>query len=396
VKHVLVLNQFALPRTEGGGTRHVDLFGRLTDWQPLIVAGDRNHYSQQRFATTDGRFLLVRLPRQRGGGLARLFSWLAFALQGFVVAVGRRDVDLIFGSSPQPLAALSGLLAARVRRVPFILELRDLWPESMLSAGKLREGGLAHRALARLERHLVRSADQIVCVTGGWERYLTQLGTTPECITVIHNGTEPVDFRTSQTRQQLRRLHRIEGFTAVFAGAHGEKDGIDLILDAAQALPDVNFLLVGSGPVKAQAISRASAQGLANVSFRESVPKSDLAGLLRACDVGIHAVTPLDVFEHGMSPNKLFDYLAAELPVVSNAAGPLRRIMMDGECGRLGGPRSLPECIDAVRSASCADRVAWSRRGLEILEQRFSRTAASGRLEWLLNETTQARRSAGA
>lgn len=393
MKHVLVLNQFALPRTEGGGTRHIDLFGRLVDWQPLIVAGDRNHYSQRRFRTTDMRFRLVRVPRQHGGAVARFLGWVVYAVQAFGVAVGRRKIDLVYGSSPQPLAALAGLLAARIRSVPFVLEIRDLWPESMVAAAKVRAGGLVHRAFGRLERVLVRSADRIVCVTAGWEPHLMQLGAASGRISVISNGAELADFQTLLSRRQLRAMHHVDGFTAIFAGAHGEKDGIDLILDAARDLPNINFLLVGSGPAKPTAVSRVQEQELVNVSFRQPVPKSQLTELLRACDVGIHAVAPLSVFDHGMSPNKLFDYLASELPIVSNAIGPLRRILTDGECGRLGGPYSLTECLHSVWSAPAEDRSAWSRRGKEIVQQKFSRAAAGQQLERLLDAAGQDERS---
>ena len=356
------------------------------------MAGNRNHYTQERFWTGDSRFRLVTVPRHGGSAMGRVVGWLVYALQAFVFAIRWHDLNVVYASSPHPFAALAGLAAARVRHVPFVLEIRDLWPDSMISAGKLRPGSLGHRAFGYLERVLVQQADRIVCVTDGWEGHLTQLGARSSQIRVIPNGTEPEEFRTPQSRGYLRSLHQIEGFTAVFAGAHGEKDGIDLILDAARETADIKFLLVGSGPVKSRAIARAAEQNLTNVSFRDPVPKSDLAGLLRACDVGIHAVTPLAVFEHGMSPNKLFDYLAAELPVVSNAAGPLRRILDDGECGRVGGPSSLAECLKAVQSASSVDREGWSRRGQELLHQRFSRASAARSLERLLNDVGQTRR----
>ncbi len=395
MKHVLVVNQFALPRSEAGGTRHIDLFSRLEQWRPLIVAGDRNHYSQNRYSTQDDRFRLLRVPRQSGGASGRLVGWIAFGIQAFTVCVTRRRVDLVLGSSPQPFAALAALAAARVRRRPFVLEVRDLWPASMVSAGRLSEGGLVHRLFLRLERLLARNARVVVCVTEGWEEHFEHLGVQRNRLVVVPNGTEPSDFIVDAPREELVLRYVRPGFTAVFAGAHGPKDGLDLIIDAARRLPQVNFLLVGSGPAKSEAAERARQEQLPNLEFREPVPKTELPALLRACDVGIHAVAPLSVFDHGMSPNKLFDYMAAELPVVSNAAGPLRRVLRDQECGRIGGPTDLADCVAAVYEASAEQRQVWGRRSGEILRERFSRRTAASLLGQTLDRAINSKTVAG-
>jgi len=380
IKRVVVINQFALPRSEGGGTRHVDLFSRLGGWAPLIIAGSRNHYTQDRFRTTDQRFLLVPVPAHDGRPLTRFIGWMIYSLQAFLVTVTRSRLNLVYGSTPQPFAALAGLLAARLRRVPFVLEVRDLWPESIIAAGKLSDSSLLCALLRALERVLARSAERIICVTESWTSRFSQLGISSDKLVVIPNGSDPDYSFADIPREKLRELHQVRGFTAVFAGAHGEKDGLNLMLDAAKALPGVNFLLIGAGPEKRSAVERARQEGLGNVDFRDPIPKKDLAELLHACDVGLHAVTPLSVFQHGMSPNKLFDYMAAGLPVVSNAEGPLREILADGECGRLGGPNSLAFCIEAVRNAGDAEWARWSRRSFEIVSNRYSRSRAAATL----------------
>ncbi len=385
MKHVVVVNQFALPRTEAGGTRHIDLFSRLEGWTPLIVAANRNHYSQMRYATDDPRFRLLRVPRQAGRASARLVGWMIFGFQAFAVCVARRQADLFFGSSPQPFAALAAMVAARVRRRPFVLEVRDLWPESIVAAGRLTEGSLVHQIFCALERLLARSAVSIVCVTDGWQEHFTRLGVPADRLVVVPNGTEPSDFVLTQSRQELRNLYSINGFTAVFAGAHGPMNAIDLILDTAQAMPDVNFLLVGSGPAKEGHVRRARQEGLSNVDFRDPMPKQEMAGLLRACDVGMHTIAPLAVLDQGMSPNKLFDYMAAELPIVSNAVTGLTRVVRDGECGRIGASDELTDCLRDVRAASPDQRATWGSRAGSIIGERFSRQAAAAVLKAALD-----------
>ncbi|MBO1767486.1 glycosyltransferase family 4 protein [Allobranchiibius sp. GilTou38] len=387
MKQVLVLNQFALPRSQGGGTRHIDLFSRLKGWEPKIVAGDRNHYTQEQYATDDGRFQLVGVPTQSGGAKARLQTWLVYCGKAAVEGIKYRDLDVVFASSPHLLTPLTGWAVARLKGAAFVLEVRDLWPESFVAADLLERDSLLHKALQYLEAFLVSRADEVVVVTDGWEDHLTSIGADLDHYNVIRNGTEPSDFTIEGFDREAERAKLgLERTTAVFAGAHGPKDGIDLILDAAKEVPDIDFLLVGDGPIKVAAIERGRVEGITNVTFRDSVPKDQLARLLRACDIGIHAVTPLPVFELGMSPNKLFDYLAAGLPIVSNAGAPVRQLIGESEVGYVGPSDSLPKGLRTAIDADTATKTAWKERGTDILAAQFNRADAAAQLETVLNQ----------
>lgn len=385
MKKVVVLNQFALPRDQGGGTRHTDLFSRLDGWQTRIVAGNRNHYSQNEFETSDPRFALIPVPAQDGGARQRLASWIAYCMGAARFTLKARP-DVVYASTPHLLAPAAGWALARLTGARYVLEVRDLWPESFVAAGLLRKGSLQHRALEMLERFVIRRADSIVVVTAGWEDHFRALGADMSRYVIIPNGTEPYDLAIdSAGREALRSKYGITGTTAIFAGAHGPKDGIDLILDAAQALPEVDFLLVGAGPAKPQAEKRAGSQKLTNVRFMDPVPKSELPLLLAACDIGIHSVTPLPVFDKGMSPNKLFDYLAAGLPVASNAGAAITTFVPDGLCGRVGGPASLKDSLKDISLASDLQREAWRKNGRTLILDRFSRSRAATMLQEVLD-----------
>lgn len=386
MKTVVVLNQFALPRTQGGGTRHIDLFGRLTHWSPTIIAGNRNHYTQQTYATDDPRFVLVGVPPQRGPVRQRALGWLRYDAAALVKGLRLGHIDVVYASTPHLLAPIAGAALARLKGCPLVVEVRDLWPQAIASAGIVSETGRLYRALTRLERWVYHRADRLVVVTGGWESHLTALGVDPHDVTVIPNGTETTEFAVDATRESLRAALGFTGFTAVFAGAHGPKDGIDLILDAARDCPDISVVLIGDGPVKEAAQRRAEVEGLDNIRFVDPVSKNDLPAVLRAADVGIHAVTPLPVLDKGMSPNKLFDYLAAGLPLVSNAQAALASIVSDGEVGAIGGPDSLSDGLRAVFAASEGQRRAWAARGQELIAARFSRAEAARHLEALLDD----------
>ena len=383
-KRVLVINQYAFPREYGGITRNFDMFSRLRDWQFKILATSRNHYSGEVMVVDDKRFVLVPIPAYHGNGVMRMLGWGVFAVQTTLRGLATK-ADVYVGSSPHMLAPLSALIVAKLRRRPFVMEVRDLWPESLVTAGALREGSRLHRVLVGLERMLYRQARQIVVVTKGWEDQFEALGIDASKITIISNGADLADYEVGATREELHAKYGISGFTAVFTGNHSPYVGLDMILDAAETLPDVNFVLVGSGSKKEWAIGEASARGLANVDFRDPIGKPELPSLLKACDVGLHTISPQSVFDKGMSPNKLFDYMASGIPAVSNARVPLREVIVDDQVGAVTEPEALAEGIARVRDADDATRDRWVAEGRRLMAERFSLQAAADTLEGVLN-----------
>jgi glycosyltransferase involved in cell wall biosynthesis len=384
-RKVLVFNQFAMPRTQWGLTRNAELFSRLTGWDARIVAANRDHYGQGTFTTTDPLFTLVPVPAYAGSSVRRVAGWVLFAARATAIGLRTRGVDAVYGSSPHLLAPLAAWVVAAARRKPLVVEVRDLWPESIVEAGLLRRESRLHRLLVGLETFLYRRARSIVVVTPGWEDHFARLGIDLAKVVVIPNGTDvddkPVDRGAARTR------HGITGFTAVYAGAHGPANGLDQVLDAAKALPEVRVLLLGAGSEKARLMERAAREAVTNVEFRDPVPKDELREILAACDVGIHVLAPWQLLQAGLSPNKVFDYLAAGLPVVSNCATGLRDVMTDGECGRLGGPDDLTGCLSAVHEASDHQRALWATAGRTLVTDRFSRTASATLLESVLVES---------
>lgn len=388
---VVVLNQFALPSRQGGFTRNEDLFSRVGDVDYRIIAGNRHHYTQDTYTSNDPRFTLVGVPRAGASLRERLIPWLTYSAKAFLATLRERHVAVVFASSPHLITPVVGLVAARIKGAAFVFEVRDHWPDSLVSAGMLTRESLVYKLLKQVEIMLIRSADAVVGVSPAWKDYFETLGLEPERYWGVPNGTQAELFEIAEDRDVLRRELGISGFTTIYAGAHGTVNGIDRILDAAVELPDINFLLVGDGTDKRAAINRAAREGLSNVEFRDWVPKSELPRLLAACDVGLHSILPLEVLEHGMSPNKLFDYLAAGLPIVSNAAGPLAGVLGPDECGSLGGPEDLARCLITVRDANATTRLRWRERARELISGTYSRTAAASLLSSALTQANQRR-----
>ena len=390
---VLVLNHFALPRSEGGGTRHVELFSRLAAWTHLIVAGNRNNNTQATYASSSPAFVTVPVPSYASNGIGRVLNWLTYAAGAIFVGVRQRGITVVYASSPHLLTPLAGWVLAKVHRVPLVLEIRDLWPRSMVELGYLSERSALHRVLVTLERFLYRSADRIVAVADGWNRHFASFGVPSDKVVLVTNGAEPADFTPTLTRAKARAQLGVEGFVAVYAGAHGPANGLDQVLDVAQQLTDVTFVLVGDGLEKPRLIARARDERIDNVRFVDSVPKQELGDLFAACDVGLHTLAQAELFREAMSPNKMYDYMAAGLPVITNVGGELEQRLVEAGCAVPGSPgpavpglAALVDALRELRDRSVDERETMGRCAREYVEQHASRTVMAARLENVLNE----------
>ena len=377
-RKVSVINHYAFPPGSGGITRNFDMFSRLRGWQPHFYAANINHTSGERMTVDDPRYTLVPIPQYKGNGVKRVLGWVAFAAGAGARALAR-PADVIFASSPQILSPAVGMVVAALRRKPFVVEVRDLWPESLVSGGALKEGSALHKVLQGLEKTIYAHARQIVVVTKGWEDHFREIGINVDKITVVPNGADLAEYEVKESREELRKEYGISGFTAVFSGTHANYVGLDLIVDAARRLP-------GAGARKQWAIDEVAKLRLTNVTFHDQVPKSELVRILSACDVGLHTVSPQSVFDKGMSPNKLYDYMAAGLAVVSNAKVPIRDVISDDEVGACVDPTDLVAGIERVRDADEATMKRWHERARELMANKYSLQASVDKLARVLEK----------
>ena len=214
-RRVVVLNHFALPRSSAGGTRHVEMFSRLSDaWDPVVIAGNRNLFDQSP-VKSEGVLNTVPVTPYSGNGLSRVVNWASFAVTGGGKAVFGKRPAVVYGSSPHMLAAFTGWAAARLRRAAFVLEIRDLWPQILADSGMMAESSATYRGLKALERFLYRRADAIVVLASGSIDPIVSEGIDKEKIHFVPNGADPSDFDVAEDRDRLRSELGFDRFTAV-------------------------------------------------------------------------------------------------------------------------------------------------------------------------------------
>jgi glycosyltransferase involved in cell wall biosynthesis len=291
-----------------------------------VFGGYRNRLWQQE--TIDGiRVIRVwSFVSANEGFIRRILDYTSYMVSAFVASLFVRRVDVVVATSPQFFTAVAGWAVGAVKRVPFVFELRDLWPESIKAVGAMRESP-AIRVLERLEMHLYRRAARIVSVTHSFRDTLMRRGIDGRKIDVVTNGVDIARFSPRPKDTVLERELGFEGcFVAGYIGTHGLAHALETLLHAMQQLQedalgrDVRLLLLGDGARKNHLQTEAARMGLSNVIFLGTVPKDQVARYWSLLDVSIIHLRRTDLFTT-VIPSKLFECMGMGIPVLLGVQG---------------------------------------------------------------------------
>ena len=319
------------------------------------------------------------------GFLRRISNYVLFAVTASLLSFKAERPDVVVATSPQFFCGLAGMLVSRLRGAPFVLEVRDLWPESIAQLGQLRRGRLL-RTLERMETLLYRSAAGIVVNTGAFIDHIAARGVAPEKIELVYNGIDPTLFRSQPPDDALLRKHGLKDkYLVAYIGTLGLAHGVETLLDAAERLRDhrdVHFLIIGDGAAREGLAAEAARRDLANVSLLGLRPRSEIPGWIASIDLLVVLLRNLDIFR-SVIPSKIFEFCAQERPViVSSPRGEIRRLIEAADAARFVDaeqPEALAEMILACRRAP-EETAAMARRGREWVETEFVRDDLARRM----------------
>lgn len=315
----------------------------------------------------------------RMGFLRRVLAFGRFARTATRV-VRSLDADLIFATSTPLTVGIPGMKGARHLRVPFVFEVRDLWPELPIAMGIIRNPALIWYT-RRMERRIYMAADHIIALSPGMKEGICRTGYPPERVTMIPNGCDLELFRPCDQRLDDPRFGSADEFRAIFTGAHGQANGLDAVLDAAAELKrrgekGIRIVFLGKGGRKQELIARAQRDGLGSlVTFLDPIPKKELAHVLPRLDAGLMVLRNVPAFYYGTSPNKFFDYIACGIPVINNYPGWLADLIREHRCGLAvppDDPRAFADALLWLRDNRAQAR-EMGRRGRLLAERHFDR-----------------------
>jgi glycosyltransferase involved in cell wall biosynthesis len=334
------------------------------------------------------RCWLYAVPN-RGVG-RRGLDHLSFMLTSLLFGLPRLTrTDVVIASSPTLFSALSAWVMSRIKHVPFVLEVRDLWPEAIVDLGLMRRGSLTVKLLQRLATFLYARAARVVVVTESFADRLAQQGVPRAKLAVIPNGADTGFFAPRGTDAgAARQACGLDGqFVVAYVGSHGLSHGLDVVLDAAAVQPEVTYLLVGDGADRDRLVSERDRRHLANVIMRPSVPRDAVPALYSAADACLVPLRDVPIFETFV-PSKLFEVLAAGRPVIGAVRGEARNILARSGGALLVDPQRGDQLADAVdclrRDPALAEQLA--RCGRAFAQQYYDRDRLAIRYLDLLRE----------
>jgi glycosyltransferase involved in cell wall biosynthesis len=272
------------------------------------------------------------------GFLKRTLDYMSFMVSGFIASIFVGSVDIVIGTSPQFFTVCAAYMTGLCKRVPWIFELRDIWPESIRAVGAIKSPFVLG-ALERVELFLYRKASAIVSVTHAFREMLIRRGVEGSKIHVVTNGVDISRFTPRDKDPELQARHGLQGkFVAGYIGTHGLAHGLDIILDAAKAMSGIvdggrfRFILLGDGATKAALVRRACVEGLDSVIFIDSVSKDDVARYWSLLDVSIIHLKRSKLFTT-VIPSKLFECMGMAIPVLHGVQGESAEIVENEDVG---------------------------------------------------------------
>jgi len=398
---ILVIHQQYLGPGEPGSLRFNE-FARI--WSEAghdvcVVAGTVNYATGRTRPENEGIWLKnaqdghvdvwrAHMPASYSKGYrGRMWSFLGFTMSGSHGAWRAGPADVVIASSPPLIAAIPGWVAARVRnpRAKFVFEMRDLWPESAVTTGVLKEGAPLTRTLYALEARICKSADRIAVLTPAFEKDLVRRGLKDRAdIWTMPNGADTEMFLPGDRENAMRRrLGWGQKTVALYTGAHGRANALTQLILAAQHLrerPDVLIACVGDGPERRALEAHAAEAGLDNIRFHGAFAKDQMPEIVRAADIGVAVLQNNPTFKT-VYPNKVFDYMCCEKPVVLGIDGAIRELVLGANAGVFSSPEdplALAAAIAGLADDTERCRV-MGRAGRAWVETHWTREAVARR-----------------
>jgi glycosyltransferase involved in cell wall biosynthesis len=324
-----------------------------------------------------------------------MLNYSSFCLSAASTGLFLSRPDVVIATSPQLLVALSGWWLARCKRVPFVFEVRDLWPESLAAVGMGNSNSLLHRVLAKIAGFLYRRSDRVVVVSPAFEDHLVEHWRVPrEKIFVIENGVEtnlfaPEPF-SGKVATSLRRELRTEGkFVVSYIGTMGMAHGLETILAAAAQLQDTNseivFLMVGEGAEKERIAAMARERGLHNLQFVDQQPREKIPAYISASDVCLVLLKKTALFKT-VIPTKMLEFMSCARPVILGVAGQARAILQEAHGGLAIEPEDAEALVNAVSHLFANREMAriLGENGREHIVRKFSRRETAEKYIYML------------
>ena len=401
---ILVIHQYYLGKDDAGGSRFNQFakYWKGKGHRVTVIAGTVHYATGKRDKRYKGKWIIegkesdeIKVlrtyvsARYNKSFVGRLWAYVSFTISSTWAGLfysGRQD--LVLATSPPLLVGITGYIISRIKRIPFVFEVRDLWPESAIDMGVLNNS-LAIKLAYWLEKFIYKKADKINVLTPAFKETLLRKGVALNKIVMIPNGADLDIFKPQAEENWVRQKYGWDKrFVVIYIGAHGLANHLIQVVEVARDSrehEDILFVLVGDGMEKPKLAAKAKEYGLENIQFIDAQPKSQIADFVNASDVCTAVLKKADTFKT-VYPNKVFDYMSCAKPVIIAIDGVARKLIEDARAGVYVEPENIEEFKKTVLKLYnnpnlCAE---YGQNGYEYVKKHFARESLADQYEAIL------------
>ncbi len=352
--------------------------------QGRVYEGYRNRIYQRE--TKDG-INVVRVwtfVTANEGFFKRTLNYISYMCSAIMISLLLPKADVVLSTSPQFFNGLAGYCVSKMRRIPWVLEVRDLWPESIVAVGAIKNPAII-KMLEWIERFAYRKADRIVPVTDSFKTCMLNKGIEANKICVVKNGVDLAQYRPVDGAPGLAEELGLKGkFVVSYFGTHGMAHHLETILEAARRLsasPNIVFLMVGDGAERQALLRMRDAMGLNNVMMLDQQPKHRMPEFWAISDVSLVLLKKSELFKT-VIPSKIFESLAMAKPIVLGVEGESAELLKTAQAGLCVEPENVEQLVARVMELShdMELRQQLGRNGRRFVMEQFDRMVLARKL----------------
>ncbi|WP_336153964.1 glycosyltransferase family 4 protein [Fusobacterium polymorphum] len=397
MKNIWFINEHDAPPEFEKTRRRYDMCKyllRLGKYKLHIICGAFLHGSQNKYAydknqkknvNIDGVDVHILKGVKYSSNIKRIFSMLIFMLRVIFFKFPKDDKpDIIYGSSPHLFAALGALILAKKNKAKYILEIRDLWPETWVQMKIIKKNGIIHKFFLKLEKYLYEKADKVIFLGENFN-YILSLGIDKNKVYTISNGVDLEEF--DKNMSSPIKLNA-EKFNITYTGSIGTANNLDELLDLAKLIDNdaIIFNIVGRGPLKEHLENRIQEEKISNIRFYDPIDKTLVPSLLRSSQALIILLLDIELYQVGISPNKLFEYFASSRPILfyGNTVSDYVARSNSGISVPAGEILKLRDACLKLYNMSTEEREELGRNGRNYVEENFDWRVLANKVDQII------------
>ena len=396
--NILLINQHSYPPGKSNWRRHFDLFKNFSkeDYNIDIICGSFVHDRKEEILNKGEKYRLINSEGIKyhvlsgilyKSKIVRMLSMIQFFFKVLFFSKKLKDKpDIIYASSPHPFNGLAGMYLARKYKCPFVLEIRDLWPETWVAMGATTKKSIIYKVFAYIEKVLYKNADKIITLTANKDYYIS-VGVDEKKVEIVSNGVD-LEKYDSLIKEESPVKFLKNKFNILYTGAHGTANCLEFILEVAKLMEDdkIIFNFIGEGEKKEELIKKSEEYNLKNVRFYPPINKNLIPNTLKNGDVMIVVAKNTPLYKYGISFNKIFEYFASSKPIIfsGNVANDMVKEANAGISVEAENIEKIKGAVLSLYNMSKEEREKLGKNGRKYVEENYDTKVLSKKIEKII------------